>query len=381
MEIYNLYFGKIKPRQPFDKVKIGPFEISVKNNYKIIVNQLPRPNVISGQPDGDQEYIKGRIGGWIATADCRCENGSEKSILAINPIDDSGIWDLCQILTFLNGRNITCNPNDSRYDPNVFGDRACIDIEILHAAKVMWNNRKILVERKLVYSFLLYNSAVSCHDVNSRAGVISASFNGVYDDWLRQAKRDLKDSDDESKGLYAKLVDLTKEEKSIAKDVVQKAIESNEKIDGPKKDGLINLLKAKIDGGLLSPVNLIQAMLISEEIIPEHPDSSVIDRIKFMNTVRNKFVHNGAPPEFKKNPELSIEFSIFIICRLMPDLIQMYLGKAVGFTNKSVGSLSQHKHNFINYFNYGIYNGRKVESESYEDEISSIIQKANEDSK
>ena len=378
MEIYNLNFGNSKPAKPFSEAHIGPFKITVKDDYDIIQNQLPRAALVVANIFGEgNEFIQGINGGWIATADCLCVGPSEKSILSLKSIDDSGIWDLCQILSFLNGRNITCDPHDFRNNPNVFGDRACVDVEILHAAQIMWGKRSLLVDRKLVYSLLLLNSAIKCHDVNSQAGVISAAFNGIYDDWFREYKIQQSNPVKKSEAPLTQLTDLTKDEKVLTKNAVTRAIVDIEQLNEEKKDALINLIKGKIDGGLLSPVNLIQAMLISENIIPQVPAKDVTDRIKFMNAVRNKFVHNGSPPEFKKNRELSVEFSIFIICRLIPDLIKMYLGRVVGFTTGSVGSLSQHKHDFIQYFNHGLYGGRRVESESWHDEVSALIERQN----
>lgn len=366
MELYNLYIGDKNPNNSFSSVKIGPYQVSLKDNYDSLIKILPSPNRISRQCGGEWDYIHGNTNGWIATADCVHDGSKGKSILALKPIEDNGLWDLCQILTFLNGRNIIDNPNDTRLNPNKFGDRACIDVEVLSTAREMWEKRQTFVDRKLVYSLLLYNLAFNCLDVNSRSGVINPSFNGVYDDWHRNAKND---------NAFQNISDLSTEEK---KDIRQSVINAIDllTIDKNKSEAIKNILSSKIEGGLVSPVNLIQAMLSYSGIIPVNPTKESLDRIKFMNTVRNKFVHTGGPPEYKKNPNLSVEISIFVIGRLIPDIIQMYLGKVAGFTNRSFGSLCQHTHTLTEYFVNGKYNEFEVENDSYDEMMNEIISKS-----
>ncbi len=373
MELFNLYFGKEFPRNGFNSVKVGPFQINVKAEYSSLVDHLPMPDIITIPFDGEWKASPGKKGNWIATADCCVGCDAEPSILALHPINDNGVWDLCQILTFLNGRNVSSVSSDVRKTPDTFGSRACIDMEILRAAAVMWASRQSFIDRKLVYSLLLYNQAFSCKDINLQAGIINPAFNGVYDDWLRTTKRGKNAGDEISKSHFSNLEDLTKEEKDQTKIAVSKLVDSFCDIEKNKRESLKALLRSKIEGGLLGPVNLIYAMLVSESIIPKDSGEEILNRIKFINAVRNKFVHSGHPPEFAKNPLLSVEFSIFIIGRLIPDIIQMYLGKVAGFTESSVGSLSQFKHDISEYFLRGIYGGFKVEEESYSDKVNAIL--------
>lgn len=366
--LYNLYLGEKRPPDGFATVRIGPFKVEVVSNYNDIVPKLPqRATIISNLWGGESQYIPEKIGEWVATCECTLVGKSERSILANRPADDGGIWDLCQILTFLNGRNVTDHPEERRFDPNDIGEKACIDIEILRAAQVMWNNRGILVKRKLKYALLLFNGSLSCNNINSKALVINPAFNGVYDDWLRQLKAEARENGTDLAGGSGGIIDLTSGEKEQVIATMNSALESIETISEIKIEPLSMILGSKVLQGLITPVNLIQAMLCMAGIIPENPGEDIKKRIKFINTLRNKFVHSGAPPIFKENPELSIELSGFIACRLIPDLIQMYLGKIVGFTTSSVGSLSQHTEEFSNYFKNGIYEGLAVEVDKYAD--------------
>jgi len=365
MELFNLHFGNERPPASRACVKVGPFKVTVKPNYVDLVNELPDYAKYTVSWSGEATFLDARKRGWVATADCALEEAGGCSILSINPIQDGGIWDLCQILTFLNGRCITADPSNERYSPNVFGTASCVGLELLTAASIIWDKREEYKRRNLVYALLLSNMAFSLNTVNAQAGLISAAFNAIYDDWRKQSQEEAPENE-------TILKDLTDSEKSEIKAAINSSLATLTNISSAKLDALKPLLGGKVNQGFSSPVNTIQAMLSSLKIIPPKPDKKTVDRIKFINSVRNKFVHCGHPPVFTRKPELSIELSVFIVGRLLPDIVALYLGQVAGFTPQSVGSLAQHTYDLEQYFQCGTYGQWNVEEESFSEMIDKL---------
>ena len=63
-----------------------------------------------------------------------------------------GLWDLCNLLTFLTGRRVVTTEYKSRYRADAYGDYAVVaDFETLKAASLAWQHRDYLVSRRFAY--------------------------------------------------------------------------------------------------------------------------------------------------------------------------------------------------------------------------------------
>jgi hypothetical protein len=361
--------GEPDPRPPFNSARVGPFEVSLLPEYADLSRSLPLPASSSIHYSGNGwsvrtvEHRPERRGGWVQTAVARTHATNVNSVLAREPTTDGGVWDLAQILTFLNGRPIAVGYPPEDQEPRFFGDRTCHPIETLHAAGRAWESRQAIVDRQLTYALLLQNLAFQQSNLQVMAGLYTTAFNIVHDDWLRQNR--------------ARLADLSDQAKSALKDSVAAALGAIAELSADDRDSYTRSLAAAIDRGRFSALDVTIAMLVDWEVLPHDPTPQFLQRIRSLNAVRNKFVHTGQVWQFKNRPDLSLPYAIFLIRGVTCGLVQLALGRAFGFDRRGLGSFCLHTEGFTDFFRNGIWNGIPIESISYEDWLE---QQATDDS-
>ena len=358
IELYNLHIGSPRPSGNLSNGLIGPFTVKVVDDYEDQIEKLSKkPSKTTDLFTGDVTYKPGSPGGWTVTAVAEFDENSEneKSILLRKEDSDNGLWDLCEILTFLTGRRVVTEESRDRYNPNMYGERACIDAETLKAASIAWNNRQTLKDKKIVYSLLYFNEILSQNSVQFMA-LCNTSLNIILDELV-----DEKDKVDK------------RTRKSLKADI-DKVIFESDLLTTEQKKAYSNLIGGKIGQGTSSLVGKLKDLLVQYEIVEEpsdveEPSNTVVEkRIKYINAVRNRLTHAGKLPDLKGlTPEQSDRYSINIVGGIVPELCRLVIGRQFGFTKTTAGSLCQYTDTLQKFFEDGIWNDWKLEEQNFEE--------------
>lgn len=355
IKLYNLHIGEQRPTEVFSNHSVGPFTVKVVDDYENRIKKLyKKPTKTTDILGISTTYEPESPGGWAVTAIAEYDEKSirsEKSILCREDIPDGGLWDLCTILTFLTGRRVvTEKDHRERYDPTVYGERSCRDIETLRAAAIAWNNRHNLKSKKIVYSLLSLNEALS-HDTVQ----VIAAFNNTALNITLDQEAEEKDKIDETI-------------KTQLKDKIDEVIEKFDLLTPKQKEAYSALIGAKVDQGTDSLFEKLENLLLQYEIIKEPIEADVKDRIRYINSVRNKLTHAGKLPRLKGlSQEQSDNYSLNIISGIVPDLCRLIIGRHLGFTQHTAGSSCQHVIHFQKFFEMGIWHDWKLEEQSFEE--------------
>jgi Protein of unknown function (DUF2934) len=168
--IFNLYLGETAPQERYSVVSIGPYHVSLIDEYNDVVKQIEQRAKyvfeMPGQKEGAIQPVQSiarKRGSWSLTAIAIPDDSvaDTHSILLPNLLADGGLYDLCEILTFLTGRRVTISAATEINNPNTIADCACLPIETLHAAQQMWNARQQLVRKKLAPAMVSCNLALN----------------------------------------------------------------------------------------------------------------------------------------------------------------------------------------------------------------------------
>lgn len=352
IELYNLHIGSPRPGGNLSNGPIGPFTVKVVDDYEDQIEKLSKkPSKTTDLLTGDVAYKPGSPGEWTVTATAEFDESSEneKSILLRKDDSDNGLWDLCEILTFLTGRRVATEENRDRYNPNMYGERACIDVETLKAASIAWNNRQILKNKKIVYSLLYFNEILNQNSVQFMA-LCNTSLNIILDELV-----DEKDKVDK------------RTRKSLKADI-DKVIFGSNLLTTEQKKAYSDLIGGKIGQGTSSLVGKLKDLLVQYEIVENPSDTAVEKRIKYINAVRNRLTHSGKLPDLKGlTSEQSDRYSINIVGGIVPELCRLVIGRQFGFTKTTAGSLCQYTDTLQKFFEDGIWNDWKLEEQSFEE--------------
>lgn len=339
VDLFNLYMGE--PRlNLLAECKIGELTVRLTDDYDDRVTQLPK----SARWVIDRTGIKWlpqREGTWQATATVSYQDFQEKSVLLHEECDDGGLWDLCNLLTFLTGRRVVTTEYKRRYSPDAYGDYAVADIETLKAAALAWQNRENLVSKNLHTALLLYNeanTAINTTILQVRAALYSTALNIILD------KHEM---------TYQKV------SKSIRKKIkeeignVLKCFEQTEDLQLDQADRYRRLLDRIDDGPTLT--DKLFSLLQSFDIIDSPPTCNQKILVKRIGIVRNRLVHTGRPKIEGLDDEQSKIHTIKIVTQVVPEIIRIVIGHNLGFRSGETGSHCQLKDDLINFFSKGVF--------------------------
>lgn len=351
-EIYNLFIGESPIPPAFSQAEIGLIRLQLLEGYQERTEELSRRKTVVREGGVTVEIKEERVGSWIPTASVSWDDkrGTEKSILCDEAAEDGGLWDLCELLTFLTGRRVTWKERTERYDPNPVGDQACHLIETLPACRVCWEKRDQLVEKRAQYALLSYNEGLNTKVLQCMAYYFNCSLNIILD-------RLVDSPEDVNKGVRA----------AIKKDVTE-LIHAREDLSPAQKTAYSALLSSRVDQGTFSAVGQLAALLQELEIIPSSPPETVLRRVKYINGARNLLIHGGRLPSLSGlSQEVSRRYTMVIVAGVVPELCRLVLGRKLGLRQGSLGSLSQNSHDLSTFFNEGNWRGWKLEDRTFEE--------------
>ena len=353
IELYNLHIGPMRPTGKLSNYPIGPFTVKIVDDYEDQIEKLSKKALKKEDILGDVTYELRSPGGWAVTAIAEFdEKDNEKSILLREDDSDNGLWDLCEILTFLTGRRVVTKESRERYNPNIYGERACIDVETLKAASIAWNNRHNLKDQKIIYSLIYFNEALGQNSLNIIAPLYNTSLNIILDE------------------SFDEKIKLNKRVKKRLKGDIDKVIYEYDSLTLQQKEAYSNSISDKINYGISSSlVDKLKKLLIQYRIIKEPlDDDEVVKRVRYISTVRNVLIHAGKLPNFKDlTVEQSERYATNIVGGIIPELCRLVIGRQFGFTTRTAGSLCQYVDDLQRFFKDGIWRDWELEEQSFED--------------
>ena len=348
VDLFNLYMGDSRPGPSWSESSIGCLKVRLTDDYNDKVSQLPQPPMWTLNETG-QQLSPSREGTWQTTATVSWKGAGENSILLDKMADDGGLWDLCNLLTFLTGRNVATEEYRERVRPDGYGDYAVAQIETLRAAAHAWQNRESLVSKNLHFALLLYNQAMNTNILQLRAAYYCTALNIVLDqqemDYERVSKPIRKKLKDEISNILEKTTELQPDEVVRYK----------------------NLLSGQIDRGP-SLLDKLFSLLQSLEIIDPSPTPEQETRVRYVDRVRNVLTHTGRIPELKGlDDEQAKRYTFNIVAAVVPEIIRIVIGHHLGFRAGGRGSYCQIKDDTINFFQNDVLRGQ-----SFDDPIKSF---------
>lgn len=346
VDLFNLYMGE--PRlNLLAECKVGELTVRLTDDYDDKVTQLPKSARLVIDRTGIKRLSQ-REGTWQATATVSYQDSQEKSVILHEECDDGGLWDLCNLLTFLTGRRVVTTEYKRRYRPDTYGDYAVADIETLKAASLAWQNRENLVSKNLHTALLLYNEAIDTNLLQSRAALYSTALNIILDNL------------DNHKTVYQKVSRNIRKDLKNEISTVLDCFEQTKKLQRDQAERYRRLLYAQIDRGPASKDKLFSLLQLLE-IIDSSPTSVQEERVQEVDQVRNRLVHTGRPKIKGLDDEQSKIHTIKIVTEVVPEIIRIVIGHHLGFRSGSTGSHCQVKHGLINFFHRGIFRGQEFD--------------------
>ena len=355
IELFNLHIGSSRPEELSD-CQIGPYRVRMTDDYESQATKLYSKPSKSIDWAGNVTCHPGSSGTWEMTAIAEF-NGtkSEKSILLSAEQFDSGLWDLCEILTFLTGRRVVSTERRARYSAIDYGERACLAVETFRAASVAWNNRQSLRDKNIVQSLLLYNEALGY----SSLPVIGLLHNTALDILLHECSP--------GRGKICKSV-----RKRLRRSIGE-VIRSCDSLTDEQKSAYEALVGGRIDQGPDSLTDKLKSLLAAYGLLRGLCDSTIKKKIGYINGVRNRLVHGGQLPTYTGlSQEKSDVLSANIIWGIVPELIRLVIGGVFGFGPNTPGSLSQDVRDLRRFLESGIWREWNLEEQSWEEYYQSL---------
>ena len=356
VDLFNLYMGEPRPG-PSAERKIGELTVRLTDDYDAKVAQLARPASLVS--DGTEvKLLSSREGTWQATATVSYQDFQEKSVLLHEEGDDGGLWDLCNLLTFLTGRRVVTTEYKRRYRPDSYGDYAVVDFETLKAASLAWQHRDCLVSRNLHTALLLYNEAMEVNLLQSRAALYYTALDII----LSKPENLILYN---HKTTYQKVDENTRDKLKNEISNVLNHFEQTKNLQPDQAERYRHLLDSRIDDGPALTDKLF-SLLQSLEIIDSPPTSKQKIQVRLVGGVRNRLIHRGRPKIKGLDDEQSKIHTIKIATEVVPEIIRIVIGHHLGFRSGGTGSHCQSNYDLINFFHNGIFRGQEFEQTAEE---------------
>ena len=361
VDLFNLYVGEPLAGLPWSEYEIGGLTVRLKDDYDDKVPQLAKPArwIIT---EKEAKLLPPHKGTWQATATVSWKDSKEKSVLLHeepnNEDNDGGLWDLCNLLTFLTGRRVVTTEYKRRYSPDAYGDYAVADIETLKAASLAWQHRENLVSKNLHTALVLYNEAMNVNLLQSRAALYSTALNIILDSHKMNYQKVSNDIRDNLKNQISNVLNCFEQTKDLQPDQAER---------------YRRLLHAQLDRGPSLKDKLL-SLLQSLDIVDPAPTSDQEDRVQGVDQVRNRLVHTGRPKIKGLDDEQSKIHTIKIAAGVIPEIIRIVIGHHLGFRSRGTGWRCQSKRDLSNFFSEGVFRDQK-EQEDFEQITKHVLKK------
>lgn len=334
-KLKNLNLGE---NPPIRKFSIGPYNIELCSDYDSKQRQLSDIQKVSSIPKViDGKIKKAKLGKNLITAIVICDNEPD-SILSNSSV--KGIWDLCQILSYLSGHSVFLPKDQRRYHHIKYKQEIVQRSEIPIAAKIAWNNRRNFSNEKEMRPFWYYLNMNRTQEAE-----IILLLGCVSLEIIQSIEYD-KSS-----------INISPQLQNLINDIKLTINESDVEIE------LKNSLKSTVGNwGSSSSAESFKYLLIKYGFIENNINGISLKRITGINKLRNGIVHRGEIeyPKWIRDKEVQKKVALFITAQFIPALIEEYLRRK--FELNGFIWIEQNESFIQEYIYNGTWNGERIES-------------------
>lgn len=227
-----------------------------------------------------------------------------------------------------------------------------------------WENLKHIEQRNLGVQFYNLSLGCECEELIAQGAYINSAFNGIYDEWFK-------------KNRFRKIF-LKKTNGNLVPKSSRKELSANIKVivkEYFKEKQIHPILKLDFEKRLhelWNPTASTQIKLFLESmgLVYFYGNETVEEEQKqkhlvWLSKVRNAFAHSGDIPKDKSySRSMREEISLSIISIVL-QIVQYYFASQVLKIKDPY--LTYVKNKIIEYFNKGVFSGKKVFDEKFEE--------------
>jgi len=333
--------------------QIGPFKISALPNTSKSEN-IPRNERTIYRKTLDHEgsfksstHIEpAKIGKWMPTALVE-DHPSLDAPSSLFPDIADGSYDLSLVLTFLTGLHVGVGNNVAPYLPIQPG-QSIVSGSYFRGAHIDWALLPALREAGGAESMMALSVAMTNSNALIKLAMGSSALDGIITKWHKKSGNtkytpEVKKRITEAKIIFERELTNSGEDSELIKDIMAR---------------LSNLTSD-------SALTKLRQFLTTFDMFPKDADPSALQRLKWMNTVRNAVAHTGAAPmDLAESAETSIRVSTALSI-LLQFICQVYIAKYL-LKVDDMSQINQTQNSILNFFSTGRFNGQDLLTEDFE---------------
>lgn len=363
MESYKLY-NFDHPYTAPRKFTIGPFCIEVNETHCENLKKLRRHArytrthddkfrpVVVWKDKERGETVETAIASIKKTDIC-------DSLLYPEVVEYKSIDDLCLLLTFLSGRRVYLEREIDDEHSRHYMDAVVSPLFYQRPGDV-WESLGKIKELGLITQFYNIATVSSMNDLLAIAAYSNAILDSLSTKWCKKNKL--------SSFGQGKLIDELRDEvvnfaNQTVDDSVFKFIDNIEKQN----------VKTRIVDDIVARINYIKGpsaiyrmkeFLIGNDLYPSEEDDNLKIRLRWINKIRNDFVHDGSIPDDANYPwEAMAEITVNITFLILSISQYYFASEVLGIKHDPI--VQQEKDEIKKYFVNGAFREKKVFDETY----------------
>lgn len=363
-KIYNLDHGFKKET----KINIGEYEIFVSDFQAKNLNSLETNAKRSFEMDEtfnrivkEYEY---QPGGIFETATIKIdEKQITRSLIYTELPERNSVDDFILFLSFITGRRVYLDRDLNRFISTFYTDGA-VNKHFFHFPAVdLSHGFQSLSKLQITTQFYNLVHVKTLRDLSAMCFYSNTIINGLYENWCKANNTSKYPKPKVRIDNIKNFLKLKIESSLVSKfKVWVHSYLSEDSYDKHVKSDIVE--RINLYNGP-SALYKFQKFLTGIGILPENPDKDMIDRLKWINRLRNTMVHMGELPsdkhlDLKMRAEISSNITFLLI-----DIAEFYFANEVFKIDNFL--IEQNKNDIINFFKSGIFRGKKVFNETYED--------------
>lgn len=333
--------------------QIGPFKITALpdtlNGENIPRNERTIYRKTLDDEGGFKTSIQiepARIGKWMPTALVE-EHPDLDAPSLLFPDSADGAYDLSLILTFLTGLHVSVGNNVAPYLPIQPGQPIVSGYYFI-GAHVDWSLLPALRDAGGAESMMALSVAMTNSNALIKLAMGSSALDGIITKWHKKS------------GNTKYTPEVKKRITEAKKAFERKLIESGEDTE-LVKDTMARLSNLTSESAL----SKLRQFLTNFGMFPKDADPSALQRLKWLNTLRNAVAHTGAVPmDLAENAETSTRISTALSI-LLQFICQVYIAKYLLKINDT-SRLHPIQNFILTFFTTGRFNGQDLLTENFE---------------
>jgi hypothetical protein len=345
LALYNFDHGFDRP----GTIRFGSFEIKISQTNALSASKLSRRATtnFTWSPQGNPIVSKNpvKVGKISKTATVR---RVYSALDVVQPsgssIDPAEVGDLCLLLSFLTGRRVFQKAELSGLEGSCYGEPAVGRNYFLTPGHNSPDMGALQREDLFPILWAIVNSN-STNDMIGKICYASASLDSISTKWFKSEGRS-----------YSK-------DERAAIDRVQKNIETvirDDLGDSPIAGDALPRVS-----GIFTPSALmkIRSFLTAQGLLSNEPCKDEIDRLRLLNSIRNRVVHSAdIPSEIHKDFNRRGEIAASVLA-IIGEICSVYISKVAGISDFQI---NKSKEDILAFFKSGVFRGHKVFDEDYE---------------